>query len=192
MWSLPSLKQLNTADRRLKLGKRTKCEHYDCTNTATHRDEIYNLFSDKPKYFFRGCDDHHAEYEEDNFHCEGCGRVQVLNLTWEKYQHESGVCLNCAFDEAILDETNYIRDISEITLERLKKAPHVIPVSGTHWQKHLNFVGNAEYDSTDGHQISGLTIKEEVAEALKKHKQVFVCLDGAFQFAVSIGFYVRK
>jgi hypothetical protein len=50
------------------------------------------------------------------------------------------------------------------------------------------FHDNAEFDSSSGHQISG----ENLLEVIKRLDQPFcLVLDGAYQFAVSIGIYVR-
>lgn len=217
MWSLPDIKKLNEeAELKWKGRKSLKpeqilkghtCEH--CDNPATMYFNTYDIFSDVPKSQIFLCNKHDGYYmspPEGYFICDECNRVFIENYTWESYSHtdEDGeVCLNCYFDREIKNKENWIKSVKEITMDRVRKAKHLIPVSGTHWKKYLKFIGNTELDSSSGKKITGSSstssvddglneLRDLVKVALKNKKECIFILDGAYQFAVSIGVYIKK
>ena len=189
-------------------GERITCEH--CEKPATRLYLWYDIFSDDPKGIIGLCDEHDYYYgdpAEGYFTCEFCGRVFITNYTWENYYviTEDGrtLCLNCYLDEQLENEENWIRSVDEVTENMVRTAPHLIPVSSTYWKKHLEFVGNVEFDNLTGGKITGLStsstmqdgiddLKEIVKEALKIAPKCMLILDAAYQFAVSIGVYIPK
>ena len=53
----------------------------------------------------------------------------------------------------------------------------------------IKFLDNAEFDTFDGHQISGRRLHDIIRELDRPFCPV---LDAAYQFAVSIGLYARQ
>ncbi len=211
MWSLPDINRLNEeASARAKTNsKKTtkqllrgkKCEWCE-ERKATIVYEYYDIFSDDPKgYIFlcEGHDGYSGSPMEGYFTCSDCERVHVQNYTWENYLHvtEEGeeLCLNCYFDREIAKEERWISAPDQITDDLIAKAPHIIPVEGKHWGKHLAFIGNVEFDSTTGARLYG-TREDGIVELRELVKKAGVpcilILDAAYQFAVSIGVYTRK
>jgi len=213
MWSLPDIKALNAKAvkeyeenknlnaRDLLKGK--ECD--DCNKKAAYVTAYHDVFSDKPKGYIFLCDEHYKNYgpePEGYFLCEGCERLHIKNYTWENYftEGECGlICLNCALDSEIASDGNTITRnaaIDKIDFDFLREAKHLIPNSGTYWKKHLDFHGNAEFDSMSGKSISGGGI-EGLKDILKKaltddNKKALLILDSDYQFAVSIGVYTLK
>lgn len=88
----------------------------------------------------------------------------------------------CAAARYFAEEDNWIEltdeNIAAVDFERARKAKHVI---------------GAEFDSMDGHQISGSKIKEILEQAREDgYSKALLILDAAYQFAVSIGVYVQS
>lgn len=209
MWSLPDIKRLNdeAALRAKKDKKKTvkqllrgkRCEH--CDEKATVLYEYYDIFSDDPKGYIYLCEKHDGYYgspDEGYFTCDDCNRVFVENYTWENYYHadEDGmICLNCFFDREIDNEENWITDPLTVTFDTVQKAKHLIPVAGKHWEKHLDFLGNVEFDSMSGKELYG-TRESGMGELIhimrEANKPCILILDAAYQFSVSIGVYTRK
>lgn len=161
----------------------------------------YDIFSDDPKGVLTLCM-HHDGYSgspcEGFFKCADCNRVFAENYTWEKYytilDYEQ-VCLPCAAKRYITDESNWIhltkKDIAKINFERIRSAQHVIGVDMP-VPNGIKFFDNAEFDSMDGHQISGVSIQSILLKAKAEgYKDALLILDAAYQFAVSIGVYVK-
>lgn len=219
MWSLPNIRQLNeeaisNASKLNKAvetgyldGKKIKCEW--CEKKAKHIYPWYDVFGDVPKGIIGLCDEHDHYYgspSEGFFICDNCEKVFAENYTWELYYRntEDGkICLNCAFDNYIKEDENWITSLKEIKWENIKSSPHIIPVEGKHWEDHLEFIGNVEFDNMSGEKITGSSsttsredgineLKDIVKELLSDHKKCILILDAAYQFAVSIGVYVRK
>jgi hypothetical protein len=209
MWSLPDINRLNLQaeinyrkEEKAKKRKRKNpfnplkgktCDY--CENKAENYFEYYDIFSDIPKGKVFLCEKHNESgiVGEGYFLCDNCGTYFIRNYTWENYftENENGIyCLNCSFDQEIENPENWFDHFPDF--EEIKKAKHVIPNSGEYWKSKLIFIDNCEYDSLDGHQISGFNIKEKVENAIKENGKVFMCLDNAYQFAVSIGFYILK
>jgi hypothetical protein len=220
MWSLPDIKRLNeeavkNAPKVRKAvetgfldGTRITCDW--CDETATYLYPWYDVFSEIPKGIIGLCDEHDHYYgspSEGFFICDDCGRVFITNYTWEYYftDTEEGdqLCLNCAFDRYVKEKDNWLTSIEELDWQKISSSPHIIPVSGNHWGNCLTFVGNVEFDKLTGEKIIGFSststkddglneLRELVQKALTIHKKCILILDAAYQFAVSIGVYVKK
>jgi hypothetical protein len=216
MWSLPNINRLNEEAaknakkivRELKSKKVSleKCEH-NCNGYCSgeiRKYPWYDIFSDDVKGILYLCEVHdgaHGDPDEGYFQCDDCKRTFIENYTWEYYRHitDDGevICLNCYFDRELENEENWV-DKSFLKLNedevfaRIRAAKHLIPVEGKHWQKHLNFIDNCVFDSTNGMQISGDKLQDIVRKALKQYKEVMLIMDSCFQFAVSVGCYARK
>ena len=185
-----------------------------CDKPATLIQEYYDIFSDDPKGVVGLCEKHEEDYgpvPEGYFYCEHCNRLFVTNYTWENYHTESEdgdiVCLNCRAKEYIEDQDNWIPlnddEIYNLDFSRIKKSPHIIAVEGP-IPEGIRFYKNVELDSSTGGRITGFSSSEsspqggvlEMQRILQQAKdagydEALLILDGAFQFAVSIGVYVR-
>lgn len=211
MWSLPNIQKMNdeAVERWEKENKRSikarlkgkTCEY--CESKAEVLYDWYDVFGDEPKGEITLCAKHDGYYgnpAEGYFTCAACERVMVENYTWERYDTvdpDTGeqVCLNCALDAAIEDPEQWIRSAEGVTWERVRNSRHLIPVEGEHWKKHLDFLGNVEFDSMSGACISGggvKWLKELVDRGIAQAGKAMLILDAGYQFAVSIGVYVPK
>lgn len=220
MWSLPNIKGINKkaaedAEKLFKAvktgildGIRIKCDW--CDKLAEHIYPWYDIFSNDPKGIIGLCEEHDYYYgspSEGYFCCSECDKVFIENYTWELYYKctEDGeiLCLNCYFDKEIKNKENWISSAKEITWEKVSVSKHLIPVSSSYWKKHIRFIGNVEFDNITGEKVTGFSstssrddglnkLKEFVDLALAENEQCILILDGTFQFAVSIGVYVRK
>ncbi len=221
MWSLPDINRLNeeaAANAARNIVPETEpC--LECDETETSGYEYYDPFSDDPKGFVYLCDEHYGYSGnpcEGYFYCDECNRVFIENYTWENYytttEHGEIFCINCAFDKYIEDDENWLTDPETITFEYIRSRPHVIPNSGTHHEKKLIFIGNAEFDSYSGEGISGGGIEglKEIArkaitqastrdlfvDLLKENKEeaprFIIILDTTWQFASSFGVYIDR
>lgn len=214
MFSLPDIRGMN--ERAAKNGKAVRqaaktgkldgkplsCEFFmaprNCDGKVTG-EPYYDIFSDDPKGLISLCKHHREDYSdtpEGYFRCEECNRLMVENYTWELYKIvKDGVtlCLNCARKAWLEKPGNWIDlngKLPQFPLDVIRKAPHLIAV-GQKCPPELTFIGNAEFDSTDGHQISGEDIRAMLTEAKGNgHERAILILDSAYQFAVSIGVYV--
>jgi len=208
MWALPDISRLNTvAEKNYKnkqnIHEKNSCDY--CNKKALIWQEYYDVFSNYPKGEIALCEGHHNSSGivcEGYFYCNNCGKLHIENYTWEDYYtivNGEQFCLNCALDIYLSEDSNFIhkKEIDKISFDMIRKAPHLIPVAGTYDKKILNFVGNVEFDNTDGHCINGDDIndlKEFCAQAIAKSskKRCVLILDGAYQFAISIGIYYEK
>jgi hypothetical protein len=218
MWSLPEINTMNAQaaanaqklKRQLRRGpgKRQECEYYDCGSKAAESVPWYDIFSDVPKGLIHVCAGHNADDVEGFFLCDECQRVMIDHITWERYQVELDdrtLCLNCAAEEYFQDPGNWIdpKLVKEVSLGD-KKAPlfdvvtgflnlakcrHVLGVEQP-LPDGIKFHDNAEFDSCDGHQISGDNLLD-IIQGLDGQEFCPV-LDAGYQFAVSIGIYVRN
>lgn len=217
MWSLPDINRMNSeaSKEKTKLeraaeigvmdGEALKCEWEghdgDCEGELRHY-FWYDIFSDDPKGILTLCEHHDGYYgspSEGYFECEHCNRVFVENYTWELYYaiHEgSQLCLPCFAYEVLHDEDRWIpltdERIDALTFNDVRKAPHCIGVKMP-VPKEIRFVNNVEFDSMDGHCISGGGL-DELKETLRTlhdegETKAILILDAAYQFAVSIGVY---
>lgn len=210
MWSLPNIKRMNeqaalayeltkgqTAKDILR-GK--KCDF--CSKKATYYRDWYDVFGDVPKGRMFMCQAH-EDHDEGYFYCDECGKTFIDNYTWELYYaHVDGevLCLNCYLDREVFNDENWVTQPKHVTWERISKAKHLIPVEGEHWRKYLDFVGNVEFDSMTGETVVGFsstcsreTGVNELRDLVRKAgKPCMLILDAGYQFAVSIGVYVRK
>jgi hypothetical protein len=217
MWSLPDISRLNASaaananqlKREVKRKRKPKCEHHDCNCRADASFLVYDIFSDDPKGILNLCEDHigySGDPAEGYFTCSHCQRVMVENYTWEYYRVESEgetVCLKCAAEAHFSDAENWIdpREVTAVVLDpdggplfdsesgvlNVARCPHVLGVKQP-LPSGIEFSENAEFDSMDGHQISG----RQLLDVIQDLDEPFVpVLDAAYQFAVSIGLYVR-
>ncbi len=219
MWSLPDINRLNEeAIKKYELTK-NKTEEQLCLGIqcefcekreATHALEYYDIFSDTPKGHIFICDNClklHGEVPEGYFYCNRCDRLHIDNYTWELYythDWEGGtICLNCALDQEIENDNNWIMKVRDVTWNRVRSSKHLIPVGGKHWTEKLTFIGNTELDSMTGAKLTGFSssptiedglkeLKGLVGYALKKSDRCILILDAAYQFSVSIGVYIEK
>lgn len=220
MWSLPDIRRLNEEAVRnaSKLNKaietgylngiKIKCDW--CDKPAEYTYPWYDVFSNVPKGIIGLCEEHDHYFgnpSEGFFTCDDCGKVFITNYTWENYytDAEDGdrLCLNCALDRHIEEKEHWITSLKEINWEKVRTSPHVIPVKGKHWQEHLEFIGNVELDIYTGAKITGFSstssrkdglndLRDLVKQALIGHRKCILIMDATYQFAVSIGVYVKK
>jgi hypothetical protein len=183
-------------------GKAATCEREDQNCSGKVRGEPwFDIFSDDPKGVVFLCENHSGDYDRDEyFRCEDCERLMIDHITWERYVHETDagpVCLNCYAARVIADPKAWItltkKAIDALTFDDVRKAPHIIAVSGpTHG---LVFHGNVEFDSTDGHCISGGGVDEikEILHKVRKEgkRRALIAMDAAWQFAVSEAVYTK-
>ena len=121
----------------------------------------------------------------------------IENYTWELYytEGEDGlVCLPCAAKRYIADDENWIEltdeNIAAVDVKRVRQAKQIIGVEMP-VPDGIKFFDNVEFDSMDGHQISGGDIQAVLhAAKAKGHTKALLIMDAAYQFAVSIGVYV--
>ena len=218
MWSLPDINQLNAraAAEASKIkrairrgpGKRQECEYYSCKQRAVESVPWFDIFSEDPKGLIHVCDEHPAESVGEFFTCENCQRLIVDHYTWERYQvrlADRVLCLKCAAEEYFSDEENWIDPAfvknvarpgavrgplfdSESGVLNLSACRHVLGNS----QKPpvgVVFHENFEFDSMEGRQISG----SDPLEIIRALSEPFCpVLDTGWQFAVSIGLYLRR
>ena len=218
MWSLPDIKALNTraASEASKLKRaatskrKPKCEHWKCSSRATRSYLVYDIFSDDPKAVLHLCERHDGysgDPIEGYFTCTQCNRVMVENYTWEYYRVEhdgEAICLKCAAEAYFSDPKNWIKpqEVKSVILEpggaplfdaksgvlNVAHCRHVLGVEQP-LPAGIKFVENAEFDSCDGHQISGRRLLDMISDL--DGRPFVPVLDAAYQFAVSIGIYVR-
>ena len=216
MWSLPEINSLNlhakscaTAydrEARFKTSRKHPCE--GCGRPSTHHDKYFDIFSDDAKGVRHTCERcyDNGRADEGYFTCGCCGRLMVQNYTWEVYSVERDgqtFCLACAAKDYFGHDKNAINPQSVVDVElnpgsdrpllkdgilNLAKAPHALGVKQP-VPPGVKFIENFEYDSHSGRQISGGDILETLRSL---DKPVFVVLDAAYQFAVSIGLYIRE
>jgi hypothetical protein len=215
MWSLPDIAVRNSRAAAAKpglhkavetgvdpeTGKRAVCEREDQNCGGEVRGTpYYDIFSDDPKGVLFLCENHAGEHDEDLFDCIDCGRLMMDHITWERYVHDTDdgpVCLNCYAKRVMDNPASWIaltkKTIDALTFDRVRKAPHIIAVSGpTHG---LQFHGNVEFDSTDGHCISGGGI-DEIKDLLHKvrkegKRRALIVMDAAYQFSISEAIYTK-
>ena len=194
-------------------GRRLRCKYSkNCLGQLWHQ-LWYDVFSDDPKGIITQCEYHCHQHgtPEGYFWCGACHRLMVENYTWEVYStlSEDGqqVCLRCAAEYYIKDENNWIaltdEDIAVITFDVVRrKARHVLAVRMP-VPEQIQFFDSLTLDSSTGGLIRGFadadptpaTAVEALREILRQakeagHDRALMILDGAYQFAVSIGVYV--
>ena len=217
MWCLPSLDKINgTAvanrekyDRQARLKKSAKHSCECCGQPSTVHEKYFDIFSEDAKgvrHLCQSCNDE-GRGDEGYFTCDCCGRLKVENYTWEIYRRtdpETGetLCLTCAAKNHFADDANLIdpKTVAQVVLERgdgklfengvlnLAHAPHVLGVQQP-VPKGIKFVDNYEFDSMSGHQISGGNVLFDIQQL---DQPIYCVCDAGYQFAVSIGIYVRE
>ena len=186
MWSLPDIQRLNanavmerpTIERELRKG----------------RIPFYDPYSDDPKGTVNCSNGTPGGF----FMCRACGRLMIDHYTWERFGAE-GICLPCHLRRVIADDNRWMDltkpdAIEELTLDDLHLAPHALACDMDAAPYGPEFVANAEFDSADGHAISGAGLSG-LKDALRRArvggaKRALLILDTVWQFAVSIGVYV--
>lgn len=192
-------------------GNPIQCDY--CDSDAVEVTPYFDIFGDDPKGVVAMCPEHHAAYgstPEGYFWCDGCERLMVENYTWELYSActDSGqFCLNCHRENELLEPDNWIflteEQIAALNFDRVRHAKHLVAV-GQKAPKDLEFLGNVEFDSMTGGRIRGYCSADdtpdagvaEIRDLLTQaredgHKRAILILDAGYQFAVSIGVYVR-
>lgn len=216
MWSLPDIQQLNKeAEERYQADIASPAKTVEdifrakfcayCDEDAKAFYDWFDVFSDKPKGRLFLCAEHDKHYEgpaDGFFHCDYCERIFISNYTWENYftYHEGmKVCLNCALEVEVSNQDNWISNSSLIDFDYVTSRKHLIPVGGSFWKSlDLEFLGNVELDSMTGEALystreAGVQELQELADkGIKKYGEVFLILDAAYQFAISIGVYAKK
>ena len=194
-----------------------RCECFGRKRRAEVSFLVYDIFSDDPKDVLHLCQDcvgMSGDPWEGFFTCADCARVMVENYTWERYDVQLGedrLCLACAAERHFSDPANWIdpKLVQEVVLARyqssrngenvplfdpatgvlnIARCEHVLGVEQP-LPDGIKFVENFEFDSLDGHQISGGDVLETIGLLGEPFCPV---LDAGYQFAVSIGLYVRR
>ena len=199
--------------REAKRKRKPQCEHYGCQNRAVESVEWFDIFSDDPKGLVHVCAEHPADSAGDFFPCARCERLMADHYTWERYRttlNGDVVCLKCAAESYFADEKNWIdpKAVKDVVSRPSKfQDPRSIPLFDARTGifnpfkcRHIlgvqqpipagvRFLENFEFDSQDGHQISG----GDVREAIRRLAVPFCpVLDSVYQFAVSLGLYARS
>jgi hypothetical protein len=170
-----------------------------CSEPSAEVSEWFDIFSDDAKGVTGLCQRHYDDYGpggESHFLCCECDRLFVNNYTWESYfVGEDGdyKCLNCARKAYLADDDHWIASGTPIKMAMVNASPHLI-AAGQTTPSDLKFLGNAEFDSMTGKGIYGQNGMGQIAEARAKAdgKPVVLILDAAYQFAVSVGVYIKK
>lgn len=210
MWSLPDIVSMNAHaktsrkkfERAVETGKIDRkvirCEH--CNKKATSVELFYDIFSPDPKGVASFCDEHLDWKHESYFECDDCGNTFVNNYTWEMYSvntERGTLCLPCYAKQILADPKEWInltdKEIDAVDFDKISKAKHLIGVKMP-IPEGIKFVDNVEFDSMSGQSISGGGVPElkNQLHTLKDQgaKRAILILDGAYQFAVSIGIYI--
>lgn len=99
-----------------------------------------------------------------------------------------------AMDRAQKTARKMVGDGKLPNFDQIRKTKHLIGVRMP-IPKGIEFVGNAEFDSSSSESISGSGVNGLKATMQRQmedgEKEVLLVLDGAFQFAVSIGIYIH-
>jgi hypothetical protein len=218
MWSLPNIVAMNAATeapenqaeiaRQMEHPEELQCQVCEWKGDKTPAEvayETFTIYSDKPDGVIALCEKHDGytgSPMEGYFTCDSCFRVFSENITWEMHFviDDGGIqCINCARKEYLADESNWIDlDSTEQLMEaarfeNVRRAKHLFAVDQDPAMSGLRLVGNVEYDSMDGHSISGARDMGDLLEMARMAgaSRAVMILDGAYQFAVSIGVYVE-
>ena len=192
-------------------GRPLRCEYgKKCLGQLSHQ-LWFDVFSDDPKGIITQCEYHSRRYgrPEGFFWCGLCHRLMVENYTWELYtvgEYGGRLCLRCAAEEYIENENNWIaltdEDIAVVTFDTLRQARHVLGVSMP-VPKQIRLFDSLTLDSSSGGLVRGFSYADPRPEAavgaLREilnraqnvdHGRALLIIDGAYQFAFSIGVYV--
>ena len=216
MWCLPDINAMNAraAANAKKLmraagrrpNKKQKCEVYGCGQPAVESVPWFDIFSDDPKGLVHVCGECRPDAVEGFFTCEGCQRLMADHISWERYQVEldgQTLCLACAAKRYFATAENWIdpAQVRAVVLDRrgsvlfepetgilnVSRCRHVLGVKQPE-PAGIKYFDNFEFDSEDGRQISGGEMLTRIQELVEPFCPV---MDGAYQFSVSIGIYVR-
>lgn len=197
-------------------GTRLTCEHESdsCTDDLQHY-LWYDIFSDDPKGVLTLCERHDGHFgspTEGYFTCDDCQRVMIENYTWERYETTTNdgesLCLPCAAERYIADEANWMEltpeNIEAMDFKRVREAKHVVGVRMPVPKSIRQYCQGVTLDSSSGALVTGFSscadspdsavhaLRDELTAAMEDgHKRALLILDGGYQFAVSIGVYVR-
>lgn len=184
-----------------------------CEKKATNIQLYYDIFSDDPKGLIGQCADHEGYGTEGYFYCGDCDRLMVENYTWELYfaHTEDGdtVCLPCYAKRTINDPHQWIQldeeAIGALDFEIVRtNARHLIGVEMPVPKGIKKYGEGVLLDGSSGGRIRGFSssestpdggvedLKSELRRAASEgYTEALLILDGAYQFCVSIGVYVR-
>jgi hypothetical protein len=217
MRSIYSIFRLNAAaaanaeqiERKAKRQRKPNCDHPTCNRRSDRSFLVYDIFSEAPKDALKFCRHHLglcADPARGYFLCSQCARIMVRNYAWEVYSVERDgktVCLRCAAAAHFNDPQNWIepRQVKSVIVEphggplfdsggeilNVARCPRVLSVNQP-LPAGVEFFENAEFGRTGGIQISG----RHLLDTIQHLDEPFVpVLDADYQFAVSIGLYVR-
>lgn len=207
MWALPDLDRLNAQASTVaskdhikeQLANPASVECDICSEPSVEVEPWFDIFSDDPKGVTGLCQEHYEGYGiegESYFTCEDCQELIVKNYTWENYfVYSDGLgmqCLPCALKSHAEDSKNWLSAEDEITLDMIQAAPHLIAVGMK--TPELELMGCATFDGFTGKGIYGSDgLAELRAAQYQAHgEDTILIMNGAYQFAVSIGLYTRK
>jgi hypothetical protein len=232
MWSLPDIRRLNEEAVAVAQSERSYeaqardlvdgdgdpamcefCYHNEEPTEAVYGTVYYDPFSDDPKGVIFECYmcRENGYYSEHYFECDDCGRMHVLNYTWELYRASSEdgaeLCIPCYAKRCIEDESRWLRLTPEVidglNFEQVRSAPHIRVVSGPVPEGLEHFESSVCLDSSSGGRVTGFSSSEstpdggvrELQKLLRKaadegHERAMLVCDAGWQFAVDIGVYV--
>ena len=199
-------------------GKTLRCCEYTkhCRGPLEHR-LWYDIYSDGPRWIVSMCEFHRIRFgrPENFFTCFNCQRwmakVYVYTLPFTITEDGWPVCLRCAAQRYVEKEDNWIalrdEDIAVVGFYAIQCAPHVLdacmPLAETVAEKIQLFDRVALDNETCG-MIFGIGCQdptpESAVEALREileeaknagHDRALLIIDGVYEFAFSIGVYVR-
>lgn len=144
---------------------------------------------------------------ENYYHVSDDGEMVCLNCYAKRYvgDPENWISLESVTQEDEGgNESEYVPGIEELTFEQVQKSPHIIAVGGP-IPAGLKFFMGVTLDSFSGGRVTGFSSSEsspeggvgELQDSLRSAKaagyqEAMLILDGAYQFCVSIGVYVRE
>jgi hypothetical protein len=204
-------KVANQADfkKQLSIGTSKKHACENCNKPSTWHYPYYDIFSDDISGVTHLCNDceERGLGDEGFFTCSCCDRRMIENITWEKYCVEVDgelQCLACAAKNYFADEDNLI-DPAKVTaviqepkqlgalfnpktgVVNLCRVKHVLGVNQP-VPAGIKFVENFENCNDRGAFDCG----DILAKIKEQTQPVYLVLDGAYQFSISIGQYVRE
>ena len=216
MWSLPNISSMNATKvanqagfkKQLNLGTSKKHTCENCNKPSTWHYPYYDIFSDDISGVTHLCNDceERGLGDEGFFTCAHCERRMIENITWERYCVEVDgelQCLACAAKNYFADADNLI-DPAKVTaviqdpkgqvelfnsktgVVNICRVQHVLAVKQP-VPAGIVFVDNFE-NCNDAGRFDG----QAILETIKGQKQpVFLVLDAAYQFSISVGIYAK-
>jgi len=191
--------------------RRLKCNYGEnCEGRLSHY-LWFDVFSDDPKGIITQCEYHRDRdgTPEGYFWCDRCRRLMVESYTWERYDtviDGKRLCLLCAAQRYIEDEDNWLpltdEDIAVVTFQVIRRARHVLGV-GMRVPTQILLFNSLTLENSTGGLVRGFSSAdptpaaaiESIQQILRNardagHTRALLIIDGAYQFAVSVGVYV--